>query len=121
MSSGQVAATFVYAATIRSAPLSPGTAPTTTPAKRLEIATIKIYARSGSAQYSATDFTFLASDGHTYAPADNGIGTSVPDPRLGTGELQPGQSVEGIIAFIVPHGGGKLELSSDQLSWATAT
>ena len=119
--SGQVAATFVYAATIRSASLSAGAAPTATPAKHVEVATIKIYARSGSSQYSATDFTFVGSDGHTYAPADTSIGSTVPDPRLGSGQLQAGQSVEGIVAFIVPPGGGKLELSSDQLSWATGT
>ncbi len=117
---GSVVATFVYAATIRSAPLPSGDASTAS-TKHLEVATIKIFAQSGSYTYSASDFTFAASDGHSYSPAEGDIGNAIPDPRLGSGHLLAGHSVEGVVVFEVPLGGGKLKLSSDQLSWATAT
>jgi hypothetical protein len=119
--SGSVAAVFVYAATIKSARLPSAEQPSTASTKHLEIATIKIFARSGSYQYSPTGFTFAGSDGHSYSPADAVIGSTIPDPRLGSGQLRAGQSVEGIVVFVVPRGGGKLELSSDHLSWATTT
>lgn len=75
---------------------------------RLMNAAVSYAATAGTVGYAPTDFTMINQTGERYAPQPNAVSS---EPLLGSGELSPGGTAEGVVVFQVPANAAGLVLA----------
>ncbi len=98
-----------------------GTSPSSSgPAAEIEVAHVKVHVTSGTYVFKPTDFMFLGADGNVYPP----LVAAVAGKALLTGSVKAGHSGEGDVAFLVPLGGGLVQLygpTGPRAAWRSTT